>query len=207
MKHDFDFHRARARRSSPGRIVPFRVRRSPTRYPSAGWARDVATMTAIGVALGLAIAMPDRAARMLGAAAATADRLKAEGRALVTPRAAGTPMAARHFGLCFTGGGTNCVVDGDTFWIDGEKVRVADIDAPETHPPRCAREARLGDAATERLKALLNAGPATLVPIDRDTDRYGRKLRVVERDGRSLGGMLVREGLAREWGGRREPWC
>ncbi len=164
-------------------------------------------MTALGVTLGLAIAMPDRAAHMLGTAAATADRVKAEAHALMTPRADGTPMAARHFGLCFSGGGVDCVVDGDTFWIDGEKVRVADIDAPETHPPRCAREARLGNAATTRLRALLNAGPVMLVPIDRDVDRYGRKLRIVERDGHSLGGVLVREGLAREWGGRRAPWC
>ena len=99
------------------------------------------------------------------------------------------------------------MVDGDTFWIDGDKVRVADIDAPETHPPRCAEEARLGNAATDRLQALLNAGPVKLVSIDRDTDRYGRKLRVVERNGVSLGGMLVSEGLARPWEGRRRPWC
>lgn len=99
------------------------------------------------------------------------------------------------------------MVDGDTFWIDGRKVRVADIDAPETHPPRCDEEARLGEAATRRLRALLNAGPVTLVSVDRDTDRYGRLLRVVERDGRSLGQVLVAEGLARPWEGRRRPWC
>ncbi|THD37880.1 MAG: thermonuclease family protein [Sphingomonas sp.] len=116
------------------------------------------------------------------------------------------PIVA-SFGLCHTGGGTNCVVDGDTFWIDGEKVRVADIDAPETHPPRCAHEADLGERATLRLQALLNAGPVTLAAADRDTDRYGRLLRIVERNGRSLGGQLVAEGLARPWTGRRLPWC
>src|SRR5688572_20902271 len=51
------------------------------------------------------------------------------------------------FGFCHTGGGTNCVVDGDTLWLGGQKIRVADIDAPETHGPRCAAEARLGAAA------------------------------------------------------------
>lgn len=111
------------------------------------------------------------------------------------------------FGLCHSGGGTNCVVDGDTFWIDGEKIRIADIDAPETHPSRCAEEARLGNAATVRLRALLNAGPMTLEAADRDTDRYGRKLRIVTRGGESIGETLVAEGLARRWGGRREPWC
>lgn len=115
--------------------------------------------------------------------------------------------SARQFGFCHTGGGTDCVVDGDTFWMDGEKIRVADIDAPETHPSRCAEEARLGNAATARLQALLNAGPVALEAADRDTDRYGRKLRVVTRGGRSLGGMLVDEGLARRWIGHREPWC
>lgn len=112
-----------------------------------------------------------------------------------------------RFGFCHTGGGANCVVDGDTFWMGGEKIRVADIDAPETHPSRCAEEERLGSAATQRLQALLNAGPVTLESIDRDIDRYGRKLRLVTRGGKSLGGMLVDEGLARPWVGHREPWC
>jgi endonuclease YncB( thermonuclease family) len=89
------------------------------------------------------------------------------------------------------------------------RVRIADIDAPETHPPRCAREADLGARATARMRALLAAGPFELHPIPdgRDTDRYGRKLRIVTRGGRSLGDQLVGEGLARTWTGRREPWC
>lgn len=118
-----------------------------------------------------------------------------------------TPAPAIRFGLCHSGGGTNCVVDGDTFWMAREKIRIADIDTPETHPPRCAEEARLGAAATARLHALLNAGPFTLQPIDRDTDRYGRKLRVVMRGGESLGGVLVDEGLARWYGNGRRRWC
>lgn len=120
---------------------------------------------------------------------------------------AGSGGATRHFTMCFMGGGTNCVVDGDTFWMDGTKIRIADIDAPETHPPRCAEEGALGDRATDRLQALLNAGPVTLATADRDEDRYGRKLRIVERGGVSLGETLVAEGLARRWTGHRMPWC
>ena len=128
--------------------------------------------------------------------------------AMAPPESHGPDGALRRsFGFCHTGGGIDCVVDGDTFWIDGEKIRIADIDAPETHPPRCPREAELGDAATRRLQALLNAGPVTLAVADRDTDRYGRKLRVVMRGSRSIGAMLVDEGLARRWTGHREPWC
>lgn len=118
----------------------------------------------------------------------------------------GERVSAR-FSICHRGGGTNCVVDGDTAWIGGTKVRVADIDAPETHPPRCVREAELGDRATRRLAELMNAGPFEMRRIDRDKDRYGRRLRVLVRDGRSLGDMLVAEGLARTWEGRRRPWC
>ncbi len=111
------------------------------------------------------------------------------------------------FVLCGAGPRYNCVVDGDTFWTGGVKVRIADIDAPETHPPRCEYEARLGAAATERLRQLLNEGPFALTSEDRDEDRYGRKLRIVVRDGRSLGAILTSEGLARAWTGRRKPWC
>lgn len=111
------------------------------------------------------------------------------------------------FGICHTGGGTNCVVDGDTAWIAGERVRIADIDAPETHPPRCKLERELGWKATYRLQALLNAGSFKTVTTERETDQYGRKLRVLMRDGRSIGGQLVGEGLARKWEGRRRAWC
>ncbi|MBP2562403.1 endonuclease YncB(thermonuclease family) [Neorhizobium galegae] len=41
----------------------------------------------------------------------------------------------------------------------------------------------------------------------RDKDRYGRTLRSLTRHGHSLGDILVSEGLARTWAGRREPWC
>lgn len=111
------------------------------------------------------------------------------------------------FGFCHIGGGYNCVVDGDTIWLEGQKIRVADIDAPETHEYRCASEKELGDRATKRLKDLLESGPITLGSIDRDEDRYGRKLRIVRVNGRSVGDTLVDEGLARYYAGGRRPWC
>ena len=112
-----------------------------------------------------------------------------------------------HFSICFIGGGYNCVVDGDTIWLRGEKIRVADIDAPETHDPRCGSERDLGDRATVRLQQLLNAGTITLQPIDRDHDIYGRKLRLVLVNGHSVGDSLVSEGLARWYARGRRPWC
>jgi endonuclease YncB( thermonuclease family) len=112
-----------------------------------------------------------------------------------------SPGQSSHFTFCHTGGGFNCVVDGDTAWIGGSKVRIADIDAPETPPSRCAEEATLGNRATQRLGELLNAGPFKMRSIDRDEDRFGRKLPILMRD------VLVNEGVARWYKGGRQPWC
>lgn len=122
-------------------------------------------------------------------------------------QAAGTDGLSARFALCHSGGGTNCVVDGDTFWFAGDKIRIMDIDTPETHPARCASEQALGDQATDRLRDWLNAGPFSLESGDRDSDRYGRQLRIVTRDGKSVGDVLIAEGLARPWEGSRRPWC
>jgi micrococcal nuclease len=111
------------------------------------------------------------------------------------------------FSLCFIGGGYNCVVDGDTIWLEGKKIRIADIDAPETHDPRCQSEKELGKRATIRLQQLLGSGTITLQPIDRNHDIYGRELRLVLVDGHSVGDTLVSEGLARWYAGGRRPWC
>lgn len=124
---------------------------------------------------------------------------------VIAPRSA--PAGATRFEVCGSARRMNCVVDGDTFWIAGEKIRIADIDTPETHPARCASEAALGERATLRLQTLLNGGPITMAMGPRDVDRYGRKLRIVSLRGVSVGNTLIDEGLAREWTGRRMPWC
>lgn len=43
------------------------------------------------------------------------------------------------FPICGKGRRITCIVDGDTFWLWGERIRIADIDAPEINPPRCER--------------------------------------------------------------------
>ena len=114
-----------------------------------------------------------------------------------------------RFGQCSGSVRVTCVVDGDTIWYQGTKIRVADINAPEVSKPDCAREAMLGDEATARLTELLNAGNFALVrPAGTpDRDNYGRALRELHRNGESLGAVLVGEGLAEEWGGARIDWC
>jgi endonuclease YncB( thermonuclease family) len=136
----------------------------------------------------------------LAGAVLTLDKWPTTGSASTPPE-----VASLHFALCNKPPHRNCVIDGDTFYLGRQSIRIADIDAPEVSPPRCIYEADLGQRATSRLHALLNAGPIE-IRGDRN-DRYGRQLRTVYRNGRSLGGVLVSEGLARKWTGRREPWC
>lgn len=100
-----------------------------------------------------------------------------------------------------------CVVDGDTIWLEGEKIRIADINTPEVSKPDCSAERALGERATSRLTSLLNDGGFSLNSVDRDKDTYGRKLRIITRAGESLGSILVAEGLAEEWTGSRRSWC
>ena len=121
--------------------------------------------------------------------------------------AKGPDIVFMTFPMCKSGRGSTCVVDGDTFRINGQSIRVADIDTPETRDYGCAAEKAPGDRATVRMRQLLNAGPFELEPYTRDEDQYGRKLRIVTRDGRSLGQILVAEGLARSWDGARHAWC
>ena len=117
-------------------------------------------------------------------------------------------VTSRYFPICASGPRVDCIVDGDTFWMGGEKIRIADINTPEIGEPQCRRERALGEEAKRRLHQLMNAGPVSLRRAGgQDRDRYGRLLRTVHRDGRSLGDILVAEGLAHRWNGRRESWC
>lgn len=123
--------------------------------------------------------------------------------------ASGGDRESARFSLCSGPVRVTCVVDGDTIWYRGEKIRIADLDTPEVSNPGCANEAMMGRRATQRLVTLLNAGPFTLEPNPegRSQDKYGRTLKLVTRGGASLGEVLVREGLAEQWGGVRRAWC
>lgn len=113
-----------------------------------------------------------------------------------------------RFALCKGRVRVTCVVDGDTIWFKGEKIRIADINAPEISHPQCDYELDLGDKARDRLMGLLNAGAFSVATEgSRDTDKYGRKLRDITRGGKSLGDVLVSEGLAERWTGHRRDWC
>lgn len=104
------------------------------------------------------------------------------------------------------------IIDGDTVDYRGERIRILNIDAPESFRSRCDAELQLALRTKERLAALLRAGPAD---IQRDGhDRYRRTLaRLAVREG-DVGRILVREGLALPWQegrdakeARLQRWC
>ena len=97
------------------------------------------------------------------------------------------------------------VTDGDTIRLGDERIRIAGIDAPETYQPRCASEKALGDKATRALEWLLHN--ATVQIVRDGVDRYGRTLADVYADGVDVGEVLISQGLAVRWSGRRHNWC
>ena len=98
------------------------------------------------------------------------------------------------------------VIDGDTFDLNGTRIRVAGIDAPETHPARCPQEAQLGEAATQKLAELLRGRPLWVSGIK--VDRWGRSVAVVRVNGEDVADAMIGSGLARNYDGKpRQGWC
>ncbi|WP_063824031.1 hypothetical protein [Rhizobium leguminosarum] len=95
----------------------------------------------------------------------------------------GADSFSASFSFCGSDRHADCVVDGDTFWVHGEKIRISDIDTPELSSPRCEAEGSKGEAAKACLLALLNAAKLSLSAGLRDEDKYGRKLRTITRSG------------------------
>lgn len=103
------------------------------------------------------------------------------------------------------------VVDGDTFWAEGVKYRVLDIDTPETqsnprHGYKCDAERRLGNIATRKAEALLLDRKVWIKP--RGEDRYKRTLaRVRHTQKEWYGPTMIELGVAAKWTGRKHKWC
>lgn len=102
------------------------------------------------------------------------------------------------------------VHDGDTLRCDGEKIRIANIDAPElpgssrcdprqlrggNNPSWCDYEA--GAASRDALRAFVSRGRVEIKRLG--TDRYGRTLATVTVNEQDAGAYLVSIGLARWW--------
>lgn len=100
------------------------------------------------------------------------------------------------------------VHDGDSIRCGRERIRLANIDAPELPgSPRCENlragrnpswcDYALGERAKQALSAFLIRGAVNVERIGQD--QYGRTLARVTVNGKDAGAFLVRQGLARAW--------
>ncbi|WP_246318768.1 nuclease [Peteryoungia desertarenae] len=114
-----------------------------------------------------------------------------------------------RFYFCGTSGLDNCVAEGDTFWYRSTRITLADVITPRTEGADCQQERDLGFKAKVRLKDLLNEGRFNLQELRDQADAAQSTAvhRVVTRDGRSLGSILVSEGLAKPRASRQQGWC
>jgi micrococcal nuclease len=108
-------------------------------------------------------------------------------------------------------------VDGDTVKCDGQNLRdmgdgapfVSGYDTPEIgRNAGCDRENTMGRKAKRRMAELLKT-PGLIIEDSGQVDRYDRPLVVLRLpDGRTIGSVLLAEGLAVEWRpGGDFDWC
>jgi endonuclease YncB( thermonuclease family) len=104
------------------------------------------------------------------------------------------PAPATSFGQCYNSEASNCVVDGGTAFIAGEKVAIAGLQAPEIRGAQCDAERSKGIDAAMRLAELLNSGPVKAgAPFQ---DELGRTVQTVTAGGKDVGRALIDANLA-----------
>ena len=89
------------------------------------------------------------------------------------------------------------VIDADTIEIDGQRIRLEGIDAPESRQEcenRNGHKYRCGDTATRALRRYI--GTAQVRCETTGQDRYGRFLGTCYKNGTDINRWLVREGHA-----------
>jgi len=104
------------------------------------------------------------------------------------------------------------IIDGDTVDYSGERIRIFNIDAPESFRSRCDAELTLALRTKERLAQLLRSGPVEITR--KGQDRYRRTLATLSTRQGDVGQVLVRERLALPWQegrdakeSRLQAWC
>jgi micrococcal nuclease len=114
--------------------------------------------------------------------------------------------ADTRFGQCYNGG-TNCVVDGGTIYVRGNKLAIAGIYAPQIQDARCDAERSKGIDASIMLAGLLNGGTVMVGPTF--TDDFGRSVRSVSVRGKDVGKAMIDAGAARKADPERKlkGWC
>lgn len=110
----------------------------------------------------------------------------------------------RQFTQCYNAIGPNCVLDGDTIYVQRQRVEVAGMDAPRIEDARCDDERSRGIAAAVALANLLNSGRVAVGPPF--ADELGRTVRKVTVKGGNVAYRMIDQGLAHE-AGSVIGWC
>jgi micrococcal nuclease len=113
-----------------------------------------------------------------------------KGRYRITPyqRHAQPSTLGRIYGRRLPASQPIYTIDGDTFRLGPNRIRLRGIDTPELSEPG-------GEAARQRLMELLQQGPIRVVPYGQDV--YGRTVADVFVDGRNVAEVLRQEGYAK----------
>jgi micrococcal nuclease len=100
------------------------------------------------------------------------------------------------------------VIDGDTLVVNSERVRIANLDAPELSAhARCHVEAQRGYAAKNHAIKLVSIASTVDVYNRQGHDKYGRARAHVLIDGQDFGKRMIADGFARFWWGKGSSWC
>ena len=126
-----------------------------------------------------------------------------------TPAPGAPERVDQFFTRCGQGSSFACVSDGDSFRLGKRKIRIRGIDAPESgEKARCEAERVKAEQAAEALLAWLNRGAFMMTAKSGDArDQYGRDLRIVTRDGRTVDEVLIGKGLAHRYVNHKTSWC
>ena len=112
---------------------------------------------------------------------------------------------AARFRQCYTGVGDNCVLDGDTIYVQRAKVEIAGIEAAQIRGGACSAERERGIDAAVRLVDLLNGGEVTVG--DPFRDQYGRLVSSVAVNGKDVGKAMIAARVVRPFNGEKHDWC
>ena len=103
---------------------------------------------------------------------------------------------AAQFNQCYAAAGPNCVLDGDTIYVGGQRVEIAGMEAPKISDAACDVERDRGIQAATELALLLNSGPVAVGAPFRDST--GRTVSKVEVKGRDVALKMVDQNVAHE---------
>lgn len=104
------------------------------------------------------------------------------------------------------------VIDGDTIEVcqkaGPERIRIAQLDAPESYRPKCDKEKHLGIAAKNEAHRFF-VRPSVNLEINRiSTDRYGRSVAAVSVNGKDFATYMIESGHGVKWQfNKKHDWC